>query len=68
MAREEKSPCFGCKTRTAECHAICMAYFNWKTLHIDYAEKEKYERNKNCDADTFRIEQYMKVKKESRRR
>lgn len=67
MAREDKSPCFGCKTRTAECHAICMAYFNWKLLHIEHAKESKDERNKYQDVDDFRIKQFEKIRKKRRR-
>ena len=67
MAREEKSPCFGCKTRTAECHAICMAYFAWKTLHIDHSKESNAERNKYQDVDDFRIKQFEKIRRKRRR-
>lgn len=68
MAREQNSPCKGCENHTAECHAVCMAYFVWKILDMGYSEKERQERNKYRECDSFRIDQYQKVKKESRRK
>ena len=33
------SPCKGCNDRTAECHAFCTAYKDWKKIRNEIVEK-----------------------------
>lgn len=46
-----KSPCYGCKERTAECHSTCERYLEYEEIHK--RETEEIFRRKviamDCD-------------------
>lgn len=66
--KEPKSPCLGCKNRTAEnpdigthdCHSRCELYQDYKKQHRDWSYIVYKERNKENVANDFQKKQYEK--------
>lgn len=58
-----QSPCRECKAREVGCHAGCERYEGYCKELEDWKQTVKAEKYEGVEADSYRIETLLKVKK-----
>lgn len=52
--KKPKSPCYGCKNRTAECHTTCNVYEIYLTECKTYRDLLRKERHHQGDSYSYK--------------
>lgn len=63
-----KSPCYKCEERNADCHSTCEKYLEYHAKNKERLELKKKQFAQEHDEREFKILQYQKFQKNKRRK